>query len=91
MPFHLLLRLSLIHISTATPYSYYRITSLGNENISWETVEKRNVGIDYSFFKGLIAGSVDITRDKVSIFDALAMAGDMTVYGDKLTPKTNCR
>lgn len=26
-------------IPTATPYSYYRITSLGNENISWETVE----------------------------------------------------
>ena len=26
-------------------------------------------------------GFYDITRDKVSIFDALAMAGDMTVYG----------
>jgi TonB-linked SusC/RagA family outer membrane protein len=51
-------------IPTATPYSYYRITSLGNENISWETVEKRNIGIDYSFFKGLIAGSVDIFSDK---------------------------
>ena len=27
------------------------------------------------------AGFYDVTRDKVSIFDALAMAGDMTVYG----------
>ena len=26
-------------------------------------------------------GHYDVTRDKVSIFDALAMAGDMTVYG----------
>ena len=26
-------------------------------------------------------GFYDVTRDKVSIFDALAMAGDMTVYG----------
>lgn len=24
-----------------TPYSYYRIASLGNENLSWETVEKK--------------------------------------------------
>ena len=28
-----------------------------------------------------IVEGYDITRDKVSIFDALAMAGDMTVYG----------
>ena len=26
-------------------------------------------------------GFYDVTRDKVSIFDALAMAGDMTIYG----------
>jgi polysaccharide export outer membrane protein len=26
-------------------------------------------------------GFYDVTRDKISIFDALAMAGDMTVYG----------
>lgn len=26
-------------------------------------------------------GTFDITRDRISIFDALAMAGDMTVYG----------
>ena len=40
-----------------TPYSYYRIASLGNENLSWETVEKRNLGVEYSFLNGLIAGS----------------------------------
>lgn len=47
-----------------TPYTYYRITSLGNENISWETVEKRNFAIDYSFFNGIVAGSFDIFSDK---------------------------
>ena len=46
-----------------TPYTYYTIKRLGNPNISWETVEKRNLGIDYAFFGGLIAGSVDIFND----------------------------
>ena len=26
-------------------------------------------------------GQYDVTRDKISIFDALAMAGDLTIYG----------
>jgi TonB-linked SusC/RagA family outer membrane protein len=46
-----------------TPYTYYRISSLGNPDISWETVEKRNLGIDYAFLQGLIVGSVDIFND----------------------------
>ena len=28
-----------------------------------------------------VAGHYDVTRDKISIFDALAMAGDLTIYG----------
>ena len=46
-----------------TPYKYYRMTTLGNPDISWETVEKRNFGIDYSFLKGLFVGAVDIFND----------------------------
>ena len=46
-----------------TPYTYYSISKLGNPDISWETVEKRNFGIDYALFNGLIAGSVDIFND----------------------------
>lgn len=49
--------------ATKTPYSYYRISSLGNSNLSWETVEKKNFGIDYAFLNGLISGSVDIFND----------------------------
>jgi TonB-linked SusC/RagA family outer membrane protein len=48
---------------TNTPYTYYRITQLGNPNLSWETVEKRNIGLDYSLFKGIVSGSVDVFRD----------------------------
>ncbi|MDR0894630.1 MAG: TonB-dependent receptor [Prevotellaceae bacterium] len=46
-----------------TPYTFYRISSLGNPDLSWETVEKRNFGVDFSFLKGLIAGSVDVFSD----------------------------
>jgi TonB-linked SusC/RagA family outer membrane protein len=46
-----------------TPYTYYKISSLGNPDISWETVEKRNFGLDYSFFNGTVAGAVDVFND----------------------------
>jgi TonB-linked SusC/RagA family outer membrane protein len=46
-----------------TPYTFYRITQLGNPNLAWETAEKRNIGVDYSLFKGRIAGSVDVYND----------------------------
>ena len=45
-------------------YQQYTITRLGNPDIMWETVEKKNLGIDYSFLGGLIAGSFDIFSDK---------------------------
>ena len=46
-----------------TPYTIYYLEQLGNPDIHWETSEKKNFGIDYSFFKGLIAGSLDIFKD----------------------------
>jgi TonB-linked SusC/RagA family outer membrane protein len=64
-------------IPANTPYTYYRISSLGNENVSWETVEKRNFGIDYSFLKGLVAGSADIFNDKRS--DILISGGSRAI------------
>ncbi len=47
-----------------SPYTFYTISRLGNENISWETVEKQNIGVDYSFLGGMFAGSVDFFKDK---------------------------
>ena len=52
--------------AVATPYTIYRIGTMGNPNLSWETVEKRNLGIEYSFLNGAISGSVDIFKDKRS-------------------------
>ncbi|HYX05535.1 MAG TPA: SusC/RagA family TonB-linked outer membrane protein, partial [Bacteroidales bacterium] len=51
-------------IPAATPYDYYRISQIGNPDISWETVEKRNIGVDYNFLNGLISGAVDVFKDK---------------------------
>ncbi|MFV0505725.1 MAG: SusC/RagA family TonB-linked outer membrane protein [Bacteroidales bacterium] len=50
-------------IPVNSPYTYFRISSMGNPEISWETVEKRNIGIDYAFLDGLIAGSFDYFND----------------------------
>ncbi len=49
-----------------SPYTFYTISRLGNEDIHWETVEKRNIGVDYSFLGGMFAGSVDFFQDKRS-------------------------
>ena len=48
----------------ASPYQQYTFIRLGNPDIKWETVEKKNLGFDYSFLGGLIAGSFDIFADK---------------------------
>lgn len=47
-----------------SPYTFYRETTVGNEDIHWEVIRKFNLGIDYSFFDGLLAGSVELFRDK---------------------------
>lgn len=49
--------------NAASPYTFYRESSVGNPDIHWEVVRKFNFGIDYSFLGGLIAGNVEIFRD----------------------------
>lgn len=46
-----------------SPYSFYRMTQLGNPNIAWENVEKRNIAVDFGFLNGLVAGSLDMFKD----------------------------
>ena len=47
-----------------SPYTWYRESSVGNENVHWEKVRKFNVGIDYGFLGGLLAGAIEIFQDK---------------------------
>jgi TonB-linked SusC/RagA family outer membrane protein len=46
-----------------SPYIWYKEGAIGNPDIHWETVEKKNLGIEYSFLYGLIEGSVDVFND----------------------------
>jgi TonB-linked SusC/RagA family outer membrane protein len=46
-----------------SPYTWYREATIGNPDIHWETVEKGNIGVDFSLLKGMIEGSVDVFRD----------------------------
>jgi TonB-linked SusC/RagA family outer membrane protein len=50
-------------VTSSTPYTYYSTNSLGNPDISWETVRKQNYGVDYGFFGGFLTGSFDIFSD----------------------------
>src|SRR5690606_20388003 len=42
-----------------SPYTWYRINSLGNPSIRWETAYKYNAGLDFMILNGLIDGSVE--------------------------------
>lgn len=72
-----------------SPYTFWSIATLGNPNISWETVEKRNLGIDYAFLNGLIAGSVDIFNDTRT--DILVDGGSRAIpsYFGATAPRAN--
>lgn len=70
-------------------YSWYRQTKLGNSDVHWETVRKFNLGIDYSLLSGLLAGTVEIFRDKR--YDILINGSDraIPVYFGADVPVTN--
>jgi TonB-linked SusC/RagA family outer membrane protein len=46
-----------------SPYQWHTQTQIGNSNIGWEKVTKKNIGADFSFFNNLIAGNVDFFND----------------------------
>ena len=50
-------------VGELSPYSWNSPTQLGNPSIAWEKVTKKNLGADFSIFKNLFAGSVDIFKD----------------------------
>jgi TonB-linked SusC/RagA family outer membrane protein len=46
-----------------SPYTWWKESKIGNEDVHWEKVSKANIGIDYSLWDGLIAGNVDFFND----------------------------
>lgn len=47
-----------------SPYTWYSQSSVGNPDVHWEVVTKFNVGVDYSFLDGMLAGSAEFFKDK---------------------------
>lgn len=48
----------------SSPYTWYKQTQVGNPQIRWERVTKKNFAVEYSILKGLFAGAVDIFKDE---------------------------
>lgn len=73
----------------ASPYTIYTQSQLGNMNVSWETVEKRNLGFDFAFLKGLVGGSLDIFSDKRSDILILGSSRAIPSYFGTSAPAAN--
>lgn len=76
-------------IPASSKYTSYKISSLGNPDISWETVEKRNLAFDYGFFRGLVTGSLDIFSDRRT--DVLVNGNSRAIssYYGQIAPSAN--
>jgi hypothetical protein len=72
-----------------SPYTFYRMTQLGNPNIAWENVKKSNIAVDFGFLKGLIAGSLDVFKDVRS--DIIIQGGQRAIpsYFGQAAPNAN--
>ena len=45
-------------------YNWYRETTIGNPDIHWEVVTKRNLGVDFAVLDGLFAGNFEYFNDE---------------------------
>jgi TonB-linked SusC/RagA family outer membrane protein len=45
-----------------SPAFGYRPTSIGNPDLQWEESTTKNVGLDFTFFKGRVSGSLELYR-----------------------------
>ena len=46
-----------------SPYNWYRETGVGNPNVRWEKVVKKNIAVDFGVFDNMLTGSVDVFQD----------------------------
>ena len=72
-------------LSSVTGVASY--SSATNQIVEGGYINDPSVNVQFADMKISVVGEVarpgqyDVTRDKISIFDALAMAGDLTIYG----------
>lgn len=49
-----------------SPYTWYKESQIGNPDIHWEKSLKQNLGIDFSFMRSLVAGTVELFKERRS-------------------------
>ena len=73
-----------------SPFTGYREDVIANPDLRWATVQKKNIGFDFAFLGGMLAGSFDWFRD--DRYDIFISGGDRSVpsyYGAGTTPDIN--
>jgi TonB-linked SusC/RagA family outer membrane protein len=72
-----------------SPYNWYKESGVGNPNVRWEKVTKKNIGFEFGFFKDVISGSIDVFQDDRS--DILSSGGNRAVpsYFGAAAPVSN--
>ena len=51
------------HDGNTSPYTWWKEDKIGNPDIHWEKVTKKNIGVEFSFFNGWLAGSFEAFND----------------------------
>lgn len=64
-----------------SPYNWYRETGVGNPNVRWEKVVKKNIALDFGFFGNMISGSIDFFQDDRSDILTGTQRAVPTYYG----------
>lgn len=70
-----------------SPYNWYRETGVGNPNVRWEKVVKKNIALDFGIFRNLLSGSIDFFQDDRS--DILSTSRAVPSYYGASPPVAN--
>ena len=72
-----------------SPYTWYKESRVGNDDVHWERALKQNLGIDYSLLDGILAGSLDFFWEDRK--DILVAGGNRAVpsYYGTIAPTAN--
>ncbi|MGV3706525.1 MAG: SusC/RagA family TonB-linked outer membrane protein [Arcticibacter sp.] len=70
-----------------SPYNWYRETGVGNPNVRWERVVKKNIALDFGIFKNFLSGSIDVFQDDRS--DILSTTRAVPSYYGAAPPVAN--
>nr|WP_315199313.1 TonB-dependent receptor [uncultured Flavobacterium sp.] len=73
----------------ASPYTWYKQATVGNEDVHWEKAKKSNIGVDFGFFKGFVTGTFDYYKEDRT--DVLLPGGSRAIpsYYGAVAPVAN--